>query len=112
MYKEEQNIPAYVRFMPEKYKTVFESMTDSERNWIAAQASTQVINTPYQAKAFWDSRDLRAITERIAQANNINNQTINESQGKEGYISLVQVNESLRGYSNNYLDALKRRAQN
>ena len=112
MNKQVENTPAYVRFMPEKFKTVFENMNDAERNWIAAQASTQVINTPYQAKAFWDSRDLRAITERIAQANNINNQTINESQGKEGYISLVQVNESLRGYSNNYLDALKRRAQN
>lgn len=112
MNKQVENTPAYVRFMPEKFKTVFENMNDAERNWIAAQASTQVINTPYQAKAFWDSRDLRAITERIAQANNINNQTINESQGKEGYISLIQVNESLRGYSNNYLDALKRRAQN
>jgi hypothetical protein len=112
MNKQVENTPAYVRFMPEKYKTVFESMNDTERNWMAAQASTQVINTPYQAKAFWDSRDLRPINERIAQANNINNQTLNESQGKEGYISLVQVNESLRGYSNSYLDALKRRAQN
>ena len=112
MNKQVENTPAYVRFMPEKYKTVFESMNDAERNWMAAQASTQVINTPYQAKAFWDSRDLRPINERITQANNINNQTLNESQGKEGYISLVQVNESLRGYSNGYLDALKRRAQN
>jgi hypothetical protein len=85
-------------------------MTDNERNWIASQASTVVINTPYQAKTFWDSRDLRGINERIAQQADINKKVINESQGKEGYISLEQVNESLRGYSSNYLDALKRRA--
>jgi hypothetical protein len=110
MNKEVANTPAYVKFMPEKYKNLFESMTDNERNWIASQASTVVINTPYQAKTFWDSRDLRGINERIAQQADINKKVINESQGKEGYISLEQVNESLRGYSSNYLDALKRRA--
>lgn len=110
MNKEVENTPAYVKFMPEKYKNLFESMTDRERNWIASQASTVVINTPYQAKTFWDSRDLRGINERIAQQADINKKVINEGQGKEGYISLEQVNESLRGYSSNYLDALKRRA--
>lgn len=111
MNKEVENIPAYIKFMPEKYKSIFESMTDNERNWIASHASNVVINTQYQAKTFWDSRNLRGITERIAQQADINKKVINEGQGKEGYISLEQVNESLRGYSSNYLDALKRRAQ-
>jgi hypothetical protein len=111
MNHEVQNTPAYIRLMPEKYKSLFESMTDGEKNRLAAQASSMVINTSYQAKAFWDSRDLRGITERIAQQTSINNNSVNESQGKEGYISLQQVNESLRGYSSSYLDALKRRAK-
>lgn len=111
MNHEVQNTPAYIRLMPEKYKSLFESMTDGEKNRLAAQASSMVINTPYQAKAFWDSRDLRGISERIAQQTSINNNSVNESQGKEGYISLQQVNESLRGYSSSYLDALKRRAK-
>ena len=112
MNKEVENTPGYVKFMPEAYKSIFESMNDNERNWISAQAINKVINTPYQAKAFWDSRDLRGLRERIAVETTINNNSINESQGKEGYISLEQVNQSLRGYSNSYLDALKRRAQN
>jgi Prohead core protein serine protease len=112
MNVETENTPAYIKFMPEKYKTIFENMTEGELNWIAAQASTVKIATPYQAKAFWDSRDLRGINERIAQAANINNQEINEGQGKEGYVSLKEVNENLRGYSSNYLEMLKRRAQN
>jgi len=109
--KTEENTPNYVRFMPEKYKSVFESMTDGERNWVAAQAHNFQLNTAYQVKAFWDSRDLRAIQERLA-TEKAQSERINESQGAEGYVSLNKVNESLRGYSNDYLEALKRRAQN
>lgn len=107
-----ENVPSYIKFMPAAYKNVYESMNESERNWVAAQANTLVLNTPYQVKSFWDSRDLRGISERIAQEANINNSTINESQGKEGYVSLKQVNEGLRGYSNSYVEMLQRRAQN
>lgn len=110
--KQVENTPAYVRYMPANYKEVYESMTDGERNWIAAQANNLSLNTPYQVKSFWDSRDLRGIRERIANQANINNDTINENQGKEGYVSLKQVNEGLRGYSNAYIEMLQRRAQN
>lgn len=110
--KQVENTPAYVRYMPANYKEVYEGMTDGERNWIAAQANNLSLNTPYQVKSFWDSRDLRGIRERIANSANINNETINENQGKEGYVSLKQVNESLRGYSNAYIEMLQRRAQN
>jgi predicted transcriptional regulator len=109
--KQEENTPNYVRFMPEKYKEVFESMSDAERNWVAAQANNFQLNTAYQVKAFWDSRDLRGIYERLTNEK-IQSEKINESQGAEGYVSLNKVNEGLRGYSNDYLDALKRRAQN
>lgn len=111
--KQVENTPNYIKFMPSKYKELYESMTDAEKNWIASQANNVQINTQYQAKSFWDSRDLRAINERIAQESYINKtQQLNESQGKEGYVSLEAMNEGLRGYSNNYLEMLKRRAQN
>ena len=110
--KQFENTPVYIKFMPSNYKEVYESMNEPEKNWIASQARTVNLNTQYQVKAFWDSRDLRGIRERIAQSSRINNQTINENQGKEGYVSLEQVNESLRGYSNSYLETLQRRAQN
>jgi hypothetical protein len=110
--KQVENTPNYIKFMPAAYKNVFESMTEGERNWVAAQANTLVLNSAYQVKSFWDSRDFRGINERIATETIINNNTINESQGKEGYVSLNQVHESLRGYSNTYIDMLKRKAQN
>ena len=110
--KQFENTPAYIRFMPVDYKEIYENMNEPEKNWIASQARNVYLNTQYQVKSFWDSRDLRGIKERIAQSSHINNQTINESQGKEGYVSLQQVNDSLRGYSNHYLETLLRRAQN
>lgn len=106
--KQVENTPIYVRFMPAIYKAIYESMNDNERNWISAQANNMTLTTQYQVKSFWDSRDLRGIRERIAIDANINNSTINESQGKEGYISLNTVNEGLRGYSQSYIDMLKR----
>lgn len=111
--KEQENIPNYIRFMPPTYKEIYENMDNSEKNMIAAQASVVTVNTPYQVKAFWDSRDLRAINERIARNEEINknqNTAVNESRSKEGLVSLESVNESMRGYSNAYLEALKRRA--
>jgi hypothetical protein len=110
--KQNENIPTYIRFMPAKYKEIYESMTDTERNWIASQASLLQLNTQYQVKSFWDSRDLRGINERIAYEANINKNTINENQGKEGYVSLESVNDHLRGYSSSYLDRLRRNAKN
>lgn len=110
--KQNENIPTYIRFMPAKYKEIYESMTDTERNWIASQASLLQLNTQYQVKSFWDSRDLRGINERIAYEANINKNTINENQGKEGYVSLESVNDHLRGYSSIYLDSLRRNAKN
>jgi hypothetical protein len=111
--KQNENVPGYIAFMPQAYRAIYESMTESEKNWIASQARNLQLNTQYQVKSFWDSRDLRGINERIAvEAQINNNQQLNENQGKEGYVSLNQINESLRGYSSNYLDALKRRAQN
>ncbi|CAB4218405.1 Peptidase U9, T4 prohead protease [uncultured Caudovirales phage] len=110
--KQVENTPNYIKLMPAAYKQLFEGMTDGEKNWIASQANNFTLNTSYQVKSFWDSRDFRGINERIATETIINNNSINENQGKEGYVSLNQINESLRGYSNNYMDALKRRAQN
>jgi len=99
--------------MPAKFKEVFESMTPAEKSRLEAQASLTVLNTPYQVKNFWESRDLRGVNERIYfEKQNKTAQHINESQGREGFISIEKVAEHQRGYGNAYLDALKRRANN
>lgn len=106
-------VPNYIKFMPQNYKEVYESMNDFEKNQLAARSSAFVLNTPYQVKNFWDSYDFRNIQERIyTNKRNQELQKLNEdNQGKEGYVHVSKIAEHNRGYSNEYLESLKRRAQ-
>ena len=111
--KQQENTPNLIKFMPAKFKDIYESMTPAEKSRLEAQASLTVLNTPYQVKNFWESRDLRGVNERLYfEKQNKNAQQINESQGREGFISIEKVAEHQRGYSSEYISALKRRAQN
>lgn len=104
--KTNENVPAYVKYAPVKFKEIYEAMTDGEKNRLASQASTFQLNTPYQVKNFWETRNVEGISERIAHAKNINNnpQQVNESQSPEGYIPLNQVADIQRGYSQAFVD--------
>jgi len=110
--KAHENVPAYIRFMPTQYKEIYESMNDVEKNRIASQAYNYQLHTPYQIKSFWDTRDLKGIRERIYEEANINKiqQQVNESQSKEGYISLASVQDKNRGYSLSYVDRILRQS--
>lgn len=111
--KQQENTPNLIKFMPAKFKDIYESMTPAEKSRLEAQANLTVLNTPYQVKNFWESRDLRGVNERLYfEKQNKNAQQINESQGREGFISIEKVAEHQRGYSSEYISALKRRAQN
>jgi hypothetical protein len=105
-------VPNYIKFMPVEYKTLWSTMNESEKSKVYAKAQIYSINTPYQAKAFWDELDLRGINERI-EMQKMNNKIdkLNESQGTEGLIPVNQVVEMQRGYSQNYLETLMRQAQ-
>lgn len=104
-----ENVPNYVRFMPADYKSLWSNMNESEKNRIYAKAQLYQVNTPYQAKAFWDEMDLRGVQYRIEE-NKQNNkmQQLNESQSTEGMMPVNQVVEMQRGYSQTYLENLQR----
>jgi hypothetical protein len=110
--KQVETLPNYIKFMPSQFKDIYESLTPAEKGRLESQASLTVLNTPYQVKTFWESRDFRGVNERLHFEKQKNSaQQINESQGREGYISIEKVAEQQRGYGNSYLEALKRRAQ-
>lgn len=109
--KKNENVPAYIQYMPANYKEIYESMNEAEKNTLSAQAYNVQLHTAYQVKAFWDTRDFRGVRERILESKNINKiqqQQINESQSKEGYVSLASVMDKQRGYSQGYVDYIKR----
>jgi len=46
--------------MPNRYTEAWNSLNESQKNAIKAQASVRVLETQYQIDSFWSSRDLRA----------------------------------------------------
>lgn len=104
-----KTLPTHIKFMPNEYKPMWDKMNESEKNRIHSKAQLYSINTPYQAKAFWDELDFRGINERIEIEKTNNKITkINESQGTEGLIPVNQVVDMTRGYSQDYIDMLNR----
>jgi hypothetical protein len=107
-----KDVPTHVKFIPNEYKPTWNVMNENEKNRIHAKAQLYDLRTPYQVKSFWDEQDLRGINERVeTQKQNLNKmQRLNESQSTEGLLPVEQVVEMQRGYSQTYLETLKRQA--
>jgi hypothetical protein len=114
----QKEVPNYIKLMPEKYKSIFESMSDLEKQTLnlAAKSGVYKLNTPYQVKTFWDSQNFVSIEERVISENNQNiklaasAKAINENQSTEGYVKIDDVLQNKRGYTNEYIESLKRDA--
>lgn len=52
--------PDYISSMPERYKTVYESLSDAQKDSIHKQAKFHSLETQYQIDNFWQTRDLRS----------------------------------------------------
>jgi hypothetical protein len=89
--------PFFMTAMPAEYREKFEALTESKQNQIKAQANYHTLNTEYQVRNFWETRDLREVKvdlERLA--------AVNESAVTE------KKNEPLYDVSN-YAESLKKR---
>lgn len=86
----------YVENMPEKYKTAWEALTEGERTAIKAQANFHVLESEYQIKNFWDTRDLRTMK--------IPFQAINENENADD----KTATPTDKTVSNNYLEDFKK----
>jgi hypothetical protein len=56
--------------MPSKFKSIYESLSDSRKNEIKAQASISNLNTQYQVDHFWSTRDLRETKVNLVEEKN------------------------------------------
>jgi hypothetical protein len=64
--------PFYMTAAPAEYKDKFESLTEGKQNQIKAQAKYHTLNTEYQVRNFWETRDLREVKvdlEKLAAVN-------------------------------------------
>jgi hypothetical protein len=51
--------PFFLAAMPLEYKEVWTSLTEAKQNQVTAQAEYHTLNTEYQVRNFWQTRDLR-----------------------------------------------------
>ena len=91
------NEPFFITAAPAEYKEKFEALTEGKQNQIKAQAKYHTLNTEYQVRNFWETRDLREVKvdlEKLA--------AVNESVATE------KKDEPLYDVSN-YAESLKKR---
>ena len=66
------NEPFFMTAIPAEYKEKFESLTEGKQAQIKAQANYHTLNTEYQVRNFWETRDLREVKvdlEKLAAVN-------------------------------------------
>jgi hypothetical protein len=83
----------FVDEAPEEYAQVWESLTEGHKQSLIAQASFYNLETPYQIKNFWSTRQL---------GRNLGLQKLVENEN-------IETNEApvtSKGYSNDYLNAI------
>jgi len=109
-----KQIPNYLKFMPDKYKAIYESLDEASKAEIARKAGSGYyrLNTPYQIKSFWDSMNMVERGQAIQESKEY--AAINESrcQNTEGTITAQQYADLQRGYDKSYIQMMTRHAQN
>jgi hypothetical protein len=78
--------------MPEKYKSTWNGLNESQKTAIKAQASVKVLDTQYKIDDFWSSRDLREVKVELNESTEPI--VINESAKYEspaGYMETVEA---------------------
>ena len=91
--EDENSNAAGIKFideMPDEYKAVWESLNEGHQQSIVAQSHFYNLNTPYQIRNFWSTRNLG--TSPVGLQKLEENETINENQ-KPSF-----------GYSNDYMN--------
>jgi len=78
--------------IPAKYITSWNSLNESQKNSIKAQASVKVLETAYQIENFWETRELRSNVVALNETQNVI--VVNESseyKADDSYMEAVQA---------------------
>jgi glutamine synthetase adenylyltransferase len=97
--EQNQSGEKFLDLMPEKYKTAWENMNESQKASILAQSKFHKLDTPYQIQNFWATRGLTVTKANI--------ERIDESQ--EQIIAASQPKGISREYLDNLSEALEAR---
>ena len=72
------NEPFFITAMPSEYKEKWETLSEKKKNQITAQSKSHKLDTEYQVRNFWQTRDLREVAPVMEKV-----EMINESKKEE-----------------------------
>ena len=79
------NEPFFMTAAPAEYKEKFESLTEGKQNQIKAQAKYHTLNTEYQVRNFWETRDLREVKVDLEKLAAVNESAVAEKKDEPLY---------------------------
>jgi len=73
--------PFFIEAMPTEYKETWEALSEGKKTQIAAQSKYFTLNTEYQVRNFWETRDLRESTSKMEKLEAINESKVEAPKG-------------------------------
>lgn len=107
----ETSIPTFIKYMPDEYKPVWESLNEAQKTVLHNQASVRDVRTPYQVKNFWDTRyDLKGLVNKFKEEVATKKVTESLKENKISQSKEEKVNESYatKPYSKEYMEKIQK----
>ena len=73
--------PFFIEAMPTEYKETWEALSEGKKAQISAQSKYHTLNTEYQVRNFWETRDLRESAPKMEKLESINEAKIEAPKG-------------------------------
>ena len=77
--------PFFMSSAPAEYKEKFQSLTEAKQTQIKAQAKYHTLNTEYQVRNFWETRDLREVKVDLEKLAAVNESAVAEKKNEPLY---------------------------
>ena len=84
--------PYFIEAMPTEYRETWEKLTEGKKNQIAAQSKYHSLNTEYQVRNFWETRDLRESAPVMEKLHMITESKVEDKKGL-GYDASVYTDQ-------------------
>ena len=77
--------PYFIEVMPTEYKETWEALSEGKQNQIKAQANYHRLETEYQVRNFWQTRDLRETAPKMEKIEMVTESKKEEEANGLGY---------------------------
>ena len=88
------NEPSVIEMMPEEYKETWSKLSDNKKTALLAQSKYHKLETSYQVRNFWQTRDLRDVKVVMEKVESVNEAAVVTEEKKPLY-DLTDVKKSI-----------------